>query len=106
MRFLGILLKILSILIAGVVTFFAIYDFPNWGPYGDLFSGVGNSIVNILTLIGWLVISLGFIWFAEHISEVLERYGWNPTWLVKITGWVILLIPVILLFLHYCKVIG
>ncbi|MBN2018630.1 MAG: hypothetical protein JW749_00205 [Sedimentisphaerales bacterium] len=102
-RFFEILPKIFSLLIAGFVVFCAIYYFPQWGtegelssPKDDFYDKVNNSILSILVLIGWLITSLGCIWFGEYVSEEVELHDdWGPTWFIKFIGWLLLLIPVI-----------
>jgi len=106
MRFIEILIRIFSLLIAGGVLFYAIYYFPEWGSVGIRYSKGGREVINIFLMFGWLIISLGCIWFAEYVSEWLVEIGeggWNPTWLVKLVGWLFLLTPAIILL--YCKVL-
>ena len=107
MRFFEILPKAFSLLIAGVDVY-AMYCFYQWDKAGwwgtPLYGEEGEAVISVLMAIGWIGFSLGFVWFAEYISDWLEQTGgWNPTWLIKFVGWVFLLFPAIVIL--YYKVL-
>jgi hypothetical protein len=105
MKFFDILQKIVSLLVAGTYVFFAIYSFTQW-----ISTGYNDPVYKIFSLIAWLVISMGLIWFSEDVSEWLEnRPGkdtsdWAPPGLVRFAGWVMLLLPAIIHILDHYKV--
>ena len=66
-----------------------------------LFGVVGGMIV-------WLGLSLGCIWWGDELGEGLigAEFGLisstSPGWFVKFVGWVLLLVPIIVVVLM-CK---
>ncbi|MFA5553116.1 MAG: hypothetical protein WDA68_00965 [Phycisphaerae bacterium] len=93
--------KIASIIVAGV-GIYAMYMIDKTDGHWDvLLTDKENTEYTILITIGWLICSLGFIWFSEYVSEELEETGgWNPTWLVKFCGWLFLIAPTLVYILY------
>jgi len=66
-----------------------------------------NVFLSILIVGGALLFPLACIWFADELGEyvgVLPGPSINrksPAWMVKLAGWVLLLLPAILFFVTY-----
>lgn len=58
-----------------------------------------NLLKGIMGVAGWLVVSLGCIWWGDELGEGLvgAKFGLIsstfPGWAVKLMGWVLLLLP-------------
>ena len=93
-------LKWLSIPITGVYIFFGtlgvISDMREEDSLAhDVLSGVAGMLF-------WLALSLGCIWYGEELGDGLvgARFGLissvSPGWAVQVMGWVLLLLPPVL----------
>jgi hypothetical protein len=106
MKIFDILQKVVSLLVAGTYVFFAIYSFTQW-----VSNSSGSPIYDIFPLIGWLIISMGFIWISEDVSDWLQSRSlkdtsdWTPPGLVRFAGWVMLLLPGTIHILGHYKVL-
>ena len=97
--YIEILLKIFSLVIAGVNIFILILDLSDKGNYWDPRCRTEDIVEAGLVMAGLLALSLYLIWFGEYVSEHLElvwENEWNPTWLIKTIGWALLLFPLII----------
>ena len=68
---------------------------------------IAKAFASLLIVGGALLLPLACIWFADELGEyvgVLPGPAINqksPAWMVKIGGWLLLLLPVIIFFFTY-----
>src|ERR1043166_6606212 len=67
----------------------------------------GDVFLSILIVGGALLFPLACIWFAHELSEYVGALPGppidrrSPAWMVKLGGWILLLLPAILFFFTY-----
>ena len=95
--------KIVSLVIACVYIIGAILHFS--GDNSDTKTSQKDLFEGAVGMFFWLLISLGCIWYGDELGDGLlgARFGLisetSPGWAVAFMGWVLLLLPGLLLFI-------
>ena len=57
-----------------------------------------KMLANLLLMSGTLLLPLACIWYGDELGEYADSFGItrkSPGWMVKVGGWVLLLLPAI-----------
>jgi hypothetical protein len=97
----------ISLAVAAVYVIISVHGFLV-GDASD--SGIGEGILDSIIGLGfWLALCLGCIWWGDELGEGLVGawYGLisepSPGWAVKSMGWILLLLPMILVLIDLIR---
>lgn len=85
--------RMLSLVIAGVYLVITAF-----------FASKGKLVTDLLLVCGALLLPMACIWFGDELGEYIGALPGpgitrkSPGWMVKIGGWVLLLLPIVIFF--------